>query len=73
MAVGLLVSSLTDHPILAAVGTFALLLLSYLANGISGMIGSAAIDSLVGFSGAMVLGALLVGLLLKAKQVLWLF
>lgn len=67
VAVGLLVSSLTDHPILAAVGTFALLLLSYLANGISGMIGSAAIDSLVGFSGAMVLGALLVGLLSKSK------
>lgn len=39
IAVGMFVSSLTDNQILAAVGTFAILLFSYLAHGIFGLAG----------------------------------
>ncbi len=40
IAVGMFVSGLTDNQILAAVGTFAVLLFSYLAHGISGLAGA---------------------------------
>ena len=56
ISIGMFVSSLTEHQILAAVGTFAVLLVSYLINGMRGLIGAAALNSLAGFA-LMVLAA----------------
>ena len=60
VSIGMFVSSLTEHQILAAVGTFAVLLVSYLINGMRGLIGAAALNSLAGFMLlALAAGALL--------------
>lgn len=51
ISIGVFISALTENQILAAVGTFAVLLLSYFMNGIGGLIRNTALDKL--FSGLL--------------------
>ena len=67
LSIGLFISSLTDHPILSAVGTFAILLVSYLANGIASLIGTSALESFCGFAVVAGLAAVLIGLFSKNR------
>lgn len=57
IAVGMFVSSLTESPIISAIVTFALLLVSYLMKGISSLIGTMALPSLIGFAVVILLVA----------------
>ena len=54
IAIGIFISSITESQIIAAVGTFAIMLCSYLINGMSGLIGIQAIHSLAGFGAVIV-------------------
>lgn len=67
LAIGVFISSLTDSQILAAVGTFAILLASYLMNGIRGLVGQGAISSAAGFALLILLGAALTGGVLGSR------
>ena len=55
IAVGMLISSLTESQIIAAVGTFGLLLLLYLWDGLVGFLPSTAVGSLLGFFVVLIL------------------
>ena len=58
IAVGMLISSLTESQIIAAVGTFGLLLLLYLWDGLVGFLPSTAVGSLLGFFVCFLINAL---------------
>lgn len=63
IAIGLLVSTLTESQIIAAVGTFCILLVLYLWSGLVGYLPSSAVGSLVGILVAVVLICLLLNAL----------
>ncbi len=63
IAAGLLISSLTESQIIAAVGTFALLLLLYLWDGLVGYLPTSAAGSLLGLLAALILVCFLVNAL----------
>lgn len=65
ISVGIFISGITESQITAAVGTFALLLFSYLINGISGLMGVSAIHSLSGFAVAAALSGAMAGVMTK--------
>ena len=60
IAVGMLISSLTESQIIAAVGTFGLLLLLYLWDGLVGFLPSTAVGSLLGFFVVLILVCFLI-------------
>ena len=66
IAIGIFISSITESQIIAAVGTFAIMLCSYLINGMSGLIGIQAIHSLAGFGAVIVLGGILLAVMTKS-------
>ena len=63
IAVGMLISSLTESQIIAAVGTFGLLLLLYLWDGLVGFLPSTAVGSLLGFFVVLILVCFLINAL----------
>ena len=63
IAVGLLISSLTESQIIAAVGTFGLLLLLYLWDGLVGFLPSTAEGSLIGLFVVLILLCFLINAL----------
>ena len=63
IAVGLLISSLTESQIIAAVGTFGLLLLLYLWDGLVGFLPSTAQGSLIGLFVVLILLCFLINAL----------
>lgn len=65
IAVGIFISSLTESQIIAAVGTFAIMLCSYLMNGMSGLIGIQALHSLAGFGVVIALIGILIAVMIK--------
>ncbi|MCH1951076.1 Gldg family protein [Enterocloster sp. OA13] len=66
IAIGIFISSITESQIIAAVGTFAIMLCSYLINGMSGLIGIQALHSLAGFGAVIVLGGILLAVMTKS-------
>ena len=68
IAIGLFLSSITESQIIAAVTTFALLLVLYLMTALSSLISSTALASFIGFTFLLVL--LAVGLYALLKSVL---
>lgn len=66
IAVGMLISSLTESQIIAAVGTFGLLLLLYLWDGLVGFLPSTAVGSLLGFFVVLILVCFLINALCAA-------
>lgn len=65
ISIGMFISSLTESQILAAIGTFGILLLTYIWSGLTNFIGSAAWMNLVGL---IVLLSILVGLIWKMTE-----
>lgn len=69
IAIGLFISSLTESQILAAIGTFAVLLMLYFISGLTSFLGSAAIISAVAFLILALIIALIFYLMTKSKFV----
>lgn len=65
ISIGMFISSLTESQILAAIGTFGILLLTYIWSGLTNFIGSAAWMNLVGL---IILLSILVGLIWKMTE-----
>jgi ABC-2 type transport system permease protein len=61
IAVGLLISAMTESQIIAAVGTFCVLLVLYLWNGLTGYLPTSAVGSLVGLAVVLALVCFLLG------------
>lgn len=65
ISIGMFISALTESQILAAIGTFGILLLTYIWSGLTNFIGSAAWMNLVGL---IILLSILVGLIWKMTE-----
>ena len=66
IAIGIFISSITESQIIAAVGTFAIMLCSYLINGMSGLMGISAVNSVAGFAVVVLLGGILLAVMTKS-------
>lgn len=66
ISIGIFISSLTESQVIAAVGTFAIMLCSYLMKGMSGLIGISASGSLAGFAAVAVLAGTAIAVMTKS-------
>jgi ABC-2 type transport system permease protein len=69
IAIGMFISSLTESQIIAAIGTLAVLLLTYFMSDITGFLGTTAFASMISFVVLVVLAALIYHYMTKNKLV----